>query len=73
MLTAALRTARVTEDEVHAAVRQQGIAGLAQVEAVVLERDGSFSVVQAAKTTDTDALIHISGYPERPGEDADRT
>ncbi len=42
----ALRRARVTEDEVRAAVRGAGLAGLEKVEAVVLETDGSFSVVR---------------------------
>lgn len=45
-LPAALRRARVTEGEVLAAVRASGIASLGLIEAVVLETDGSFSVVQ---------------------------
>jgi uncharacterized membrane protein YcaP (DUF421 family) len=40
-----LRRVRVLEDEVRAAVRSQGVARLEEVEAVVLETDGSFSVV----------------------------
>lgn len=44
-LTAALKRARVTEDEVRAAVRANGMASLEQAQAVVLETDGSFSVV----------------------------
>lgn len=45
-LPAALRQARVTEDEIRAAVRMAGFDSLGQVHAVVLETDGSFSVVQ---------------------------
>lgn len=45
MLEAALRDERVTPAEVRAAVRSQGIGSLADVEAVVLETDGTFSVV----------------------------
>lgn len=41
----ALRVARVTEDEVRAAARSQGLAALDGIEAVVLETDGSFSVI----------------------------
>lgn len=44
-LSGALRHARVTEDEVRAAVRAAGLRDLEAVEAVVLETDGSFSVV----------------------------
>lgn len=45
LLDGALRQMRVLEDEVRAAVRAQGHARLDDVEAVVLETDGSFSVV----------------------------
>ena len=44
---AALRAERVTESEVLQAVRSSGRGGLEQVEAVVLESDGSMSVVSA--------------------------
>lgn len=47
-LPQALRRARVTEAEVLAAVRAAGLAELGEVQAVVLETDGSFSVVRKA-------------------------
>nr|WP_312359900.1 YetF domain-containing protein [Stutzerimonas balearica] len=43
----ALRKARVTEAELRAAVRASGSASLEGIEAVVLETDGSFSVISA--------------------------
>jgi uncharacterized membrane protein YcaP (DUF421 family) len=45
MLDDALREARVTREEVRAAVRAAGIGALGDVAAVVLETDGSFSVI----------------------------
>ena len=45
ILPAALRRARVTEDEIRAAVRSSGVRSLDGIDAVVLETDGSFSVV----------------------------
>ena len=45
MLDDALRDARVTREEVRAAVRSAGIGALGDVAAVVLETDGSFSVI----------------------------
>jgi uncharacterized membrane protein YcaP (DUF421 family) len=45
MLEDRLRAERVTAGEVRQAVRSQGIGGLELVEAVVLETDGSFSVI----------------------------
>lgn len=45
-LDGALRRERVTRDEVLAAVRAQGLGALPQTAAVVLETDGSISVVR---------------------------
>jgi uncharacterized membrane protein YcaP (DUF421 family) len=45
VLDEALRDARVTGEEVRAAVRSAGIGALGDVAAVVLETDGSFSVI----------------------------
>lgn len=50
---------RIVEDEVLAAVRQQGVASLDLVEAVVLETDGSLAVVQRADA-DSSALSSVS-------------
>lgn len=44
----AMRRARAVEGEILAAARSHGIASLDGVEAVVLETDGSFSVVPRA-------------------------
>ncbi len=46
MLSTAMRAARVTEDEIRSAIRTSGIASIDEVEAVILETDGSFSVVR---------------------------
>lgn len=46
LLPAALKKARVTEDELRAALRAAGLPMLDEAEAVVLETDGSFSVVR---------------------------
>lgn len=44
-LAGPMRRARVTEDEIMAAVREHGESEVARVHAVVLETDGSFSVI----------------------------
>ena len=41
-----MRRTRVLEAEVRSAIRDQGVAALEDVEAVVLETDGSFAVVE---------------------------
>lgn len=51
-LTSAMRRERVTQEEVLAAVRQQGKPSLNQVGAVVLETDGSFSILSSSPQDD---------------------
>jgi len=56
-----MRRSRVVEAEVRAAVRAQGVASLAEVEAVVLETDGSFSVVERSDAERRSALAGLGG------------
>lgn len=62
-LSTALKRARVTEDEVRAAVRSAGKSTLGEVKAVVLETDGSFSVVGKEAESDDSSLAGVV----RPG------
>jgi uncharacterized membrane protein YcaP (DUF421 family) len=57
---AMLRT-RVTEDEVLAAVRNAGHASFGEIEAVVLETDGAFTVVERSDAGDSDVLEGVRG------------
>jgi len=59
-LPAALRKARVTEDEIRAAVRSAGVDSLDQVRAVVLETDGSFSVIRPSEGGQESSLAGVS-------------
>ena len=52
----ALRRVRLTEDEVRAAVRRQGAGSLEEVGAVVMESDGSLSVVMSSHLGDGTAI-----------------
>ena len=45
LLRHTMKRQRVSDDEVKAAIRDAGLPGLEQVEAVVLETDGTFSVI----------------------------
>lgn len=65
LLKGALRRTRVTEEEILAAVRGAGIPGLEDVQAVVLETDGSFSVIRQGKQASMSALANVA----RPSED----
>ncbi len=50
-LDEAMRGQRVTRDEVKAAMRDSGTSDLAQIACVVLETDGSLSVIQQDETS----------------------
>ncbi|MDX5378874.1 MAG: DUF421 domain-containing protein [Halomonas sp.] len=64
----AMRRARVTKEEVRAAMRAAGKAELADVDAVVLETDGSFSVVKGENRSDVPSLAGVKVPGARPGE-----
>jgi uncharacterized membrane protein YcaP (DUF421 family) len=61
LLPTALRRLRVTEDEVRAAVREAGHASLGEIEAVVLETDGTFSVVPHQAGAGNSSLEGVKG------------
>ena len=52
LLRAAMRRERVTEEEVRAAARASGVAAIEEADAVILETDGSFSVVRRSGAGD---------------------
>ena len=58
----AMRRERVTEGEVLAAVREQGVASVGDVEAVVLETASTISVLTKSDA-EPSALRHVKGLP----------
>ncbi len=65
LLTRALRQARVTQDEVRAALRSSGLGNVSEAHAVILETDGSLSVV---KESDSPTDSSLEGV-RRAGQD----
>lgn len=60
----ALSKERVTKNELRAAVRQQGIASMENVEAIVLETDGSVSVLQKPDALPLDSTLkNVQHHP----------
>lgn len=60
----ALRAERISPEEVYSAVRSAGHGSLSEVEAVVLETDGSFSVIASNPAAhEASALGRLSEYP----------
>jgi len=64
-LSAELRRARVTDEEILAAVRAAGLASLEDVEAAVLETDGSFSIVRKGAGQSMSSYAGVRGLPIR--------
>jgi len=62
MLREAMKKERVTDSEVLAAIRKQGIDSVQAVAAVVLETDGSFSVIRTLSACPS-ALEDVEGAP----------
>ena len=60
----AIRSERVTEEEVVAAMRQQGLATLDRVGAAVLETDGSVTVIPGTDSSSTSTLTNVDGRPD---------
>lgn len=59
LLPEGLREQRVTEDEIRQAVRATGSGDLGSIAAVVLESDGSLSVVPSSQAGDRSALTGV--------------
>jgi uncharacterized membrane protein YcaP (DUF421 family) len=55
---------RVTEDEVRSVIRSQGFASLEEVEAVVMESNGQFSVVTkgSIKSSTSSSLSNVKNF-----------
>jgi uncharacterized membrane protein YcaP (DUF421 family) len=65
-LHAAMRSQRITREEIFAAIRSEGLGDLKSVAAVILETDGSISVIPRADADEGAALAAVSaGADER--------
>ncbi|WP_107667005.1 DUF421 domain-containing protein [Cyanothece sp. BG0011] len=62
ILDSAIKNERVSEGEILAAIRANGISAIENVEAVVLETDGSFSVIQEKQSNSDSAFKDVQGY-----------
>ncbi|EAW37470.1 DUF421 domain-containing protein [Lyngbya sp. PCC 8106] len=63
MIAETLKKERITQEDVLAAIRSHGISAIENVEAVVLETNGNFSVIEKNQGTSSSALVDVQGYP----------
>lgn len=61
----AMRRYRMTEADLLTVARRHGLASLAEAEAIVMEGDGSFSVLMPRAESDWDVLTEVEGRPPR--------
>jgi uncharacterized membrane protein YcaP (DUF421 family) len=66
LLEGAAAQERVTRDEVFAAIRQEGLADVKDVDALILETDGSFSVIASVGDHPTAVLQPARGFERNP-------
>lgn len=59
-----MKRERVTKEEIRAAIRQEGFGPIDAVHAVVLETDGSFSIVWHETERSDDTLCDVLGQEE---------
>lgn len=64
ILEDAMTRERITKSEVEAAIRGQGIASFEGVEAVVLETDGSISIMSKSQNQTDSVLQSVHNFPE---------
>jgi len=65
-LEGALRAERMAHEEVLAAARAQGVASLLDVEAAVLETDGTITIVRRTQAAGPSTLEGVRDYPTDP-------
>ncbi|WP_119679690.1 DUF421 domain-containing protein [Indioceanicola profundi] len=65
LLPEPMKARRVTREEVMAAIRAQGHSGMDSVGAVVLETDGSFSIVGSPVNSPAEAMDPVGGAARR--------
>jgi uncharacterized membrane protein YcaP (DUF421 family) len=55
-----MKKERVTKEEIFAALREQGISGTEQAEAVIIETDGSLSVIKKSENNSKSTLENVN-------------
>lgn len=61
MIHRAMTRERVNEDEIYAALREKGFLSITDAKAVVLETDGSMTILRSSTATEPETLRTVSG------------
>ena len=71
MLRQVMKKERVAEDEIYAILREKGIGSLSEADAIVLETDGSLTVIKKVPTLNNKVFNHTQKPKELENETAD--
>lgn len=61
-----MRKHQLVVDDVHTAARQAGLGSMDEVEAVILQQDGSLGLISAGHFGSGETVLPYTGNPERP-------
>jgi uncharacterized membrane protein YcaP (DUF421 family) len=68
IIQSAMHSERITEDELMAALREQGLHNKEEVEAIVLETEGTLSVIKKSRESTADVLENVEKPVPAPGK-----
>lgn len=64
LLQDAMRKERVNADEIYAVLREKGISSIQEVDAVILETDGSLSVIKCIENLKSNVMQPVKAPPD---------
>ncbi len=64
MLLHAMKKERIAEDEIYAIIREKGLGSLEEADAIVLETDGSLTVIKQVLALNNETFKHTA----KPGQ-----
>jgi uncharacterized membrane protein YcaP (DUF421 family) len=67
MLAKAMLNERVNEDEIYAVLREKGISSIKDVKAVIMETDGSLTVISTSDEAQPETLRTVDNYDKPAG------
>jgi uncharacterized membrane protein YcaP (DUF421 family) len=63
LLKATMKKERINEDEVYAIIREKGLSSLSDTEAIVLETDGSLTVIEKVNDSGSEVMAALKNIP----------
>lgn len=62
----AMRKHQLVQDDVHTAARQSGYGSMDEVEAVILQQDGTLGMIASGQFGNGETVLPYTGEPEKP-------